>query len=702
MLSGPLRRITVLLLLAIAILSCKEEENIDWAEYLGGPDRNHFSALDQINTENVDQLEIAWEYHTADSGQMQCNPIVVDGVLFGMTASTEPFALDAKTGKELWRKRNPKGKTWYSTSRGVAIWKKGDEKRLLYTLESDLISLNALTGEPVISFGDSGRVSLKSGLGETAKNKFVISNTPGTIYEDLIIMPLRLSEQSDAAPGYIQAFNVLTGKVAWVFKTIPYPGEEGYESWPAEIYKNTTVGGGNNWAGMAVDRQRGIIFVPTGSAAFDFYGGDRPGDNLFSNTLLALDARTGKKIWHYQLVHHDILDRDLPAPPNLITVKHNGKQIDAVAQITKHGFIFLFNRENGKPLFDIEELPVPSSDIPGEVASRTQPFPVKPAPFARQSFTREDLNATASGRDSLLEKLLASRSEGPFTPLSRKGTIIFPGLDGGAEWGGAAADKGGVLYVNSNEMPWLITLEKEQKSNENTAQSGGQLYFGKCSACHGTELKGNTGSGFPSLLKLDEKYDRSQIAKIITSGKGMMPAFKSLSEEEVNKIITFLYNGKATPASGKQEVGNDTNRDGFIWKISGYTKFLDADGNPAIKPPWGKLSAIDMNTGEYLWTKTYGESSKQTENNGSENYGGPVVTAGGLLLIAGTKDKLFHAYEAKTGKMLWQTELPAASFATPCTYAVDGTQFIVLSCGGTKLGASKGDSYVAFRLRSKK
>jgi len=690
---------TVVSLAVIILLSCSKRHNTDWPEYLGGPERNHYSDLDQINIDNVDQLTVAWEYHTGDSGQMQCNPIIVDGILYGMTASTEPFALDAKTGKEIWRKRNSKGKTWYSTSRGVAIWKEGNEQRLLYTLESDLIALNAFTGDPIISFGDSGKVSLRSGLGANAQEKFVISNTPGTIYENLIIMPMRVSEQSDAAPGYIQAFDILTGKLEWVFKTIPHPNEEGYETWPVDTYKNTNVGGANNWAGKSIDRKRGIVYVPTGSAAFDFYGGERLGDNLFANSLLALDAKTGKKIWHQQLVHHDILDRDLPAPPNLITVTHEGRKVDAVAQITKQGFVFLFDRETGDPLFEIKELPVPSSDIPGEVTSKTQPFPVKPVPFARQFFKAEDVNPSAPDKDHLLEKFLKSRSEGPFTPLSKQGTIIFPGLDGGAEWGGAASDPDGILYINSNEMPWLITLEQEVKSSSEIPP-GRQLYLAKCSACHGAERKGNVASGFPSLVQVKNKYPRNHVLKIITSGKGMMPAFKSLNEEQLNALMAFLYDEKTDSQPTKQDVGSDNKQnENSSWKISGYTKFLDSLGIPAIKPPWGKLSAIDMNTGEYLWTRTYGESFNVSTSNGSENYGGAVITAGGLLFIAGTRDRLFHAYEAKTGKPLWQTELPAASFATPSTYAIEGVQYVVLSCGGTKLGAKKGDSYVAFKLQ---
>jgi quinoprotein glucose dehydrogenase len=697
---------------ALILVSCGDQEkqspSQDWSEYLGGPDRNHYSTLDQINRDNVKNLAVAWEYHTGDSGQVQCNPIVVDGVLYGVTASIQPFALNAATGKEIWRVRETAGTTWYGTVRGVAIWKNGDDKRVLYTKESFLHAVDALTGKPILSFGDSGKVSLKSGLGESAKEKFVISNTPGTIFEDLIIMPMRLSEGSDAAPGYVQAFDIKSGKLAWVFKTIPHPGEEGYDTWPAEAYKNTTVGAANNWSGMSVDRKRGIVYVPTGSAAFDYYGGDRKGANLFANTLLALDARTGKKLWHFQFVHHDILDRDASAPPNLITVTHHGKRIDAVAQVTKQGFVFLFDRENGKPLFDIEEVPAPASDVPGEEAWPTQPKPVKPEPFARQFVTEKDISPFASNRDELLTIQKQARSEGPFTPLSQRGTIIFPGLDGGAEWGGAAVDPDGILYVNSNEMAWYISIQEEREDpNAALIHPGAQVYASKCSACHGAERKGNSASGFPSLVNIGNKFQRDHVLRVVTDGKGMMPAFKTMSESEKKNLIAFLYGDKASEVADKKEIEAKKSSEDKkpVWKISGYTKFLDKDGYPAISPPWGTLNAIDLNTGEIRWKKVYGETpeleAKGIPQTGSESYGGPVVTASGLLFIAGTKDGKFRAYDKTTGELLWETKLPAAAFATPSTYAIDGTQYIVIACGGTKLGAPKGDSYVAFKLPEK-
>lgn len=423
----------------------------EWREYLGGPDRNHYSPLDQINHSNVGELEIAWVYHTGDSGHMQTNPVIVDGILYGLTAGLRPFALDAATGQELW-KHSGKGKDAFNVSRGVVYWEKGEDKRILYTESEWLYAVDARTGAAISSFGNGGRISLKTGLGPTVAEKMVLSNTPGTVYGDLIIMPLRVAEDHRAALGHIQAFDIKTGDLVWVFHTIPQPGEYGYDTWPRDAYKNNGIGGANNWAGMAIDRDKGIVYVPTGSAAPDFYGGDRAGANLFANTLLALDASTGKRIWHFQIVHHDILDMDLPAPPNLVTVKHGGKRVEAVAQVTKHGYVFLFDRQTGVPLFPVEEVPVPPSVIPGEQAWPTQPIPSMPPPFARQVLTDSLISPYAGNRDELMELLRESGYQGPFTPLNEKGMPVFPGLSGGAIWGGAAADPEGVLYINSNEM----------------------------------------------------------------------------------------------------------------------------------------------------------------------------------------------------------------------------------------------------------
>lgn len=691
-----MRTIAIITICISLLTSCGSDEKHDWSEYLGGSDRNHYSALDQIDTTNVTKLSQSWIYHTGDSGQMQCNPIVVKGVLYGMTATVQPFALDAATGKEIWRIRDSTKTTWYGTSRGVAYWEDGDDQRILYTKESWLCAVDAKTGKLIESFGTNGKVSLKQGLGPRATDKFVISNTPGTIYEDLIIMPLRLSEDIDAAMGYVQAFNVRTGKLEWVFKTIPDAGTPGYETWPEKAYLNENVGAANNWAGMAVDRDRGIVFVPTGSAAFDYWGGFRLGQNLYANCLLALDAKTGKLRWHYQMVHHDILDRDPPAPPNLIQIRRDGKLIDAVAQVTKQGFVFVFDRETGEPVFPIEERPAPSSDVPGEEAWPTQPFPLKPLPYARQSLTENDLNPYSNFKDSLTARFRKSRFEGPFTPLTTTGTIVFPGLDGGAEWGGAAVDPAGIMYVNSSEMAWLLALNPRDEIND-AIHPGERIYNSYCGSCHGAERKGNTASGFPSLIGLNKKYQRDEVFNIISGGKGMMPAFKNLTEAQKKILVAFLF-GDKVEKDKEEVVDTSSNQKGY--RISGFTKFLDEEGYPAIAPPWGTLNAIDLNSGEYRWKKVFGTypelEAKGIPQTGSESYGGPVITKGNVLFIAGTKDARLRAYSMVSGRLLWETNLPAAGFATPATYSIGGKQYVVVACGGTKLGANKGDAYVAF------
>lgn len=697
---------TLPVLVIVIGISCSRfsgEDKSQWEEYLGGPDRNHYSALAQIDLHNVTQLAKVWEYHTRDSGQIQCNPIIVDGRLYAVTATGEPFALDAATGEELWRIPDTTGRK--VIMRGLTYWESGDDKRILYTRSAWLCAVEAPSGKPVLSFGDSGRVSLKLGLGEMAAEKHVESRTPGTVYENLVIVPLSLSEGSDAAPGHIQAFDIVTGRLAWVFNTIPAPGEHGYDTWQDDAYKNIDVGAANNWAGMAVDRRRGIVYVPTGSAAFDFYGGGRKGSNLFANTLLALNARTGERIWHFQFVHHDIFDRDAPAPPNLLTVTHNGKKIDAVAQVTKQGYVFLFDRETGEPLFPIEEVPAPPSDVPGEEAWPTQPRPVLPLPYARQTLTEDDINPHSVNRDSLLIRFRQSRFEGPFTPLSKNGSIVFPGLDGGAEWGGAAVDPDGIIYINSNEMSWLISLNEAKPARGDEAVTGVQLYTTYCASCHGAERRGNAASGYPSVQDLEGRLSREELSGVITRGKGRMAGFPGITDAQKRDLAAFLFGDvvETKPVERRNDRNEVTGDDSLVeYKISEYSKYLDGEGYPAISPPWGTLNAIDLNTGEYLWKIVYGEYPELMEKGipqtGSENYGGPVVTASGLLFIAGTKDKKFRAYNKATGGLVWETGLPAAAFATPATYEVNGRQYIVVACGGTKNGAEKGDSYVAFAL----
>lgn len=670
--------------------------DVQW-EYLGGDDRNHYSALSQINTGNVGLLQKAWTYHSGDSGQVQCNPLIVENQLFGITASNHLFALDAATGQELWR-FVPDSTGASHVNRGLAYWERGDDRRIFFSAQSWLYAVDMATGQPVQSFGDGGRISLGAGLGPESADKFVASTTPGTVYGDIIIMPIRVGENAGAAPGHIQAFNVVTGALEWVFHTIPHPGEYGYETWPEDAYKDPLIGGANNWAGMAVDQKRGIVFVPTGSAAFDFYGGNRIGENLFANSLLALNAQTGEYIWHFQAVRHDIWDRDFPAPPNLVTITRNGKKIDAVAQVTKTGHVFVFDRETGEPVFPIDEVSVPPSTMPGEVLWPTQPIPRLPRPFARQELTESDIGYLSGRRDSLLA-IYRKANKGLFHPLDFNETVIFPGPDGGAEWGGAAVDRDGMMYVNSNEMAWLFSLSPIRENRETSMiSSGKQLYINHCLSCHRADLSGNPASGYPALNDLKERMSRRDISSVIVSGRGMMPGFTMINEREREAIVNYLLGEE------KEEVSEpvDDNVPTVPYAFNGYNKFLDEHGYPAITPPWGTLTAVDLNTGEHVWRIPLGEFRELTERGipvtGTENYGGPIVTAGGVLFIAATKDGMFRAFDKRTGKLLWEAELPAAGFATPATYQINGKQYVVVASGGTKLGTDKGDSYVAFSL----
>ncbi len=670
----------------------------NWSSYLGGPDRNHYSTLSQITLENVTELKVAWSYSTPDSGQMQMNPIVVDTILYGVTAALRAVALDARTGSEIWIFGDSLNQE-NSTSRGVSYWKKDGDERILFTQGANLFALNAKTGERISSFGESGKIDLHSGLPLNAKDKFVVSNTPGTVYKDLIVMPIRLSEGSGAAPGDIMAFNVITGALEWAFHTIPYPGEPGNETWEdPNTYKSDTVGAANNWAGMALDEQTGILYVPTGSAAPDFYGGHRKGSNLYANSLLALNANTGKLLWHYQFTHHDLWDRDPPAPPNLLTVSRAGKKIPAVAQVTKQGYVFLFERATGTPLFDIEEIAVPASTLEGEKTWDTQPFPTKPRPFARQSnlLTEKDLSPYAENKEELLIQFHEADKR-IYAPPSLEPVLLLPGYDGAAEWGGAAADpEEGIIYVNSNEMAWFLQMKKD--TLDTSLPLGESTYNKYCVVCHQKNRKGLVASGYPSLLNLKSTHKKDAVALTIQKGKGMMTGFPQIKKEEMDALLQFLY--------GEEKLKNvDENEAKPIettYKHTGYKKFLDSNGLPAISPPWGTLHAIDLNTGDYLWTIPFGETltlkEKGFPQTGSENYGGAIVTKNGLLFIGATKDGYFRAFNKNNGKLLWEYKLPAAAFATPAMYEVDGKQYIAIACGGEKLGTEKGNQIIAFAL----
>ena len=672
----------------------------DWVAIGGGPGSLHYSKLNQINRENVKNLEVAWTFDTGDGDNrtdFESTPLEVDGVIYLIGRRGQLFALDAVTDRQLWALDPIGGQRTggNSRNRGMSFWTDGREKRLFLTIKQYLYAVDAKTGKVIDSFGDHGKVNLSLGLGHDGEGLFAGMSSPGTVYKDLLICGSWVAEQLPALPGDIRAFDVHTGKIRWQFHTIPHPGEPGYETWPKDAYKYS--GGANDWSGLTVDPKRGMVFVPLGTASSDFYGADRIGDDLYGNSLVALDANTGKRIWHYQTVHHDIWDRDLNSPPALVTVHRDGKAIDAVAQATKSGYLFVFDRETGKPVFPIEEKSYPASDIPGEVTAKTQPLPLSPPPFARQHLDERDITTrTPEAHADALARFKQYRGGGPFIPGSEQGTFLFPGMDGGQEWGGPAYDpETGLLYTNANEMAWVFSVVKRPPYAP--VSSGKQLYESNCAACHKSDRTGMPE--IPSLIGIEQRFSTRDLPAIIRSGLGRMPAFTKLSADEVAAISAYLLSGKDNVV---QSPAPDPSMAGYTLGV--HARFLDVDGYPAITPPWGSLTAIDLNKGTFAWRIPFGEypelAAKGLKNTGSENYGGGVVTAGGVLFIGATLfDNKFHAFDKSNGKLLWEATLPAAGSATPAVYEAGGRQFVVIAAGGIHNKKGKASTrYVAFAL----
>ena len=788
----PLRHL--LILIAISAAGLCAAQSADWQAYNGGLDGDHYSRLAQIDRENVHNLRVAWTYDTGEKGGIQTNPLIVD-TLYAFTPSLQVVALDAATGAVRWKFSSESdaksgGMGFAQPSRGLSWWTDGKQSRLFAGIMNFLYCLDPATGKPISGFGENGRIDLRKGLRDPYDQQSIVLTTPGLVYKDLIIVGGREPETHPAPPGDIRAFDIRTGKLRWVFHTIPRPGEPGYNTWPADAWRN--AGAANNWAGMTLDAQRGIVYAPTGSAVMDFYGGDRLGNDLYADCELALDANTGKLLWYFQGVHHDIWDRDFPSPPALFTMHRDGKSIDALAQTTKQGFLYLFDRSTGKPLFPVKESAYPASTVPGEVASKTQPLPTWPEPFARQRLTADMLTTrTPQAHDWAVKEFAKMRSDGQFVPFSlNKQTVVFPGFDGGAEWGGPAIDPTtNTLYVNANEMAWTGGLAPAGQAGS----SGEQIYRAQCAVCHGLDRAGSPPT-FPSLVGVTGRLPQARIQQIIRHGTGRMPGFPNLDAERLASVIAFLHTAPGENSAGaKKEMpsdavasaprpysedaagrrvylqrcaachGNDRrgNPPAFPMLIgvgsrltaaqvsdiihkgrknmppvpgisdadiapllrylgvgqaqhveeasepyvfTGYRKFLDPDGYPAFQPPWGTLSAIDLNTGKYLWKIPLGEfpelAAKGIKDTGSENYGGPIVTAGGVLFIgATTHDRKFRAFDATTGKLLWETVLPYGGNATPATYMIGGKQYVVIACSGARdPNTPQGGAYVAFAL----
>lgn len=693
--------VPLLLILAFAGLvsyQTRTEDERTWSIYKADNESTSYSKLSQINTKNVTQLQPAWTFTLKDmkegarSGSSECNPIIVDGVMYATSAKHWVYAVNAETGEEIWSFDPFDGAEGGGVSRGVTYYEEGNEKRILVTGGDKLFALDTKTGKPISGFGKGGYVNLNVGLRDNPETISVIPTSPGIVFKNLLIMGAEVSELYGAQPGYIRAYNCITGKLEWTFHTIPLPGESGYETWPKDAYKY--AGGVNDWSGMSLDIKRGIVFLALGSPSYDYYGADRTGKNLYGNSVVALDAATGKYIWHYQTIHHDLWDYDLPAPPNLVTVKRDGKDLDAVAQITKHGFIFVFNRETGESLFPIEERKVPVSHIPGEQSWPTQPFPLKPKPFARQLFREQDLtHYSESGHDSLVKKYRSMRYEGLFTPPDLKGTLMLPGSRGGAEWGGAAYDPAtSVLFVKSNDSPEIESMQKmdeeKEAQNQTVFEQGKSVYMTYCATCHGKDKNGDEPN-YPSLVSLKSRMTKEAALDKIKKGGGKMPAFASIIKGKEKGIIAFLYEieQNSLKATKLETMQTKAGADKYL-NLTAYGHFRDINGNPALTPPWGTLSAINLTTGDYEWQVPLGNNEKLQKKGapetGQEGSAGPIVTAGGLIFISGTNDKKLRAFEKSTGKLLWQTLLPGVTNATACTYMAGGKQFVALSVGGNK------------------
>jgi quinoprotein glucose dehydrogenase len=691
----------ILIGLSFSILSCQQNQEDQWPGFGHDATNNKFSTLSQIDTSNVTGLEVVWQHEDdqENGSSVLFNPLVVDGVMYAFMPTEKLVALDAATGKKIWEFK-PDSTDVSTWTRGITFHhnERKNDDFLLFVYGSTLYSLQAKTGKVNPAFGANGRVDFYTGLSvEESQRKavHVTSNAPGVIYNDLFIVGCKVPDELPATSGDIRAFDVNTGELKWVFNTIPKKGEFGADTWPENARAKN--GGANCWAGMALDKERGIVYVPTASPSFDFYGADREGQNLFANCLLALDAKTGKRKWHFQTTHHDLWDRDNGSPPNLLTVKHDGKSIDAVALSTKLGYIFLFNRETGEPLFPINEIPVPTkSDMPGEKPWPTQPFPTKPEPFARQGFKEEYITDVTPELNKYFKDEIKNNKyqTGIYDPPNLNGSVILPTAHGGSNWGGASVNPAtGVMFVNSADLPWFLKLTEIKGLEADNHLSGSELYKMYCSSCHGPNKKGSNFG--PDISKRSKLLSAEKLDLFIKKGAEPMPAFNHLPQPQIDAIVSFL---KGENIVSKEETVAHKEPYGF----SGYDFYKDKNDNFAIKPPYGTLNAIDLNKGEILWQVPLGEDPKLAKmgikNSGMFNRGGGIATAGGLVFIAATGDGRFRAFDQKTGKTLWNKELPGSGYSIPSTYSINGKQYITIGVTPNPDKNYKG-GYVTFALK---
>ena len=678
--------------LALSLCACGSppgvSPDVDWRVYLGDSGRTHYSPLAQIDRDNVGELALAWVYDAGEPGaSMYTSPLVVGGVFYGLSPNLVPFALDAATGEEIWRRELGLGS---SAQRGLMWWERGDDKRVYFTSSRQLVALNAADGTLVQSFGDGGMLDLMpatrrgeraAGAGSYRFNPPQVQfrvTVPGVVFEDLIVLGFSTSEWEDALPGTIRAFDAVDGALVWQFDAIPAPGAPGSETWAEGALDK--AGGANVWTGMALDEERGILFAPTGSATPDFLGAGRLGDNLYANCLLALDVYTGELLWHYQVVRHDLWDRDNASPPTLVQVERDGRTTDAVALATKSGHLYLFDRETGESLYSILEVDsaVPSS-IAGEAPAPTQR--ISSVAFSRQRF--EITKRTPEAR-AFVAEAIADFDLRPWAP-PKAGTVLFhPWYDGGAGWGGAAFDPGtSRLILNAMDVAGTLSLIEVPAGS-----SGYGSYARHCGACHGFDLEGSDAG--VALQGLNKRMSYGEAYGILNRGQGRMPGFAHLNPGERTAILRHIL--AETPT--KDETITDP-----AYAFCCYAYLRDDEGLPGNAPPWGTLNSIDLASGEIVWAVPFGNFPTHPDLGfGATSYGGPVVTASGLIFIAATPDRMFRAYDERDGSVLWETELSAAGFSTPAVYSVAGKQYVAIAAGGGRGSGKHGAEYFAFSL----
>ncbi|MEZ5284898.1 MAG: PQQ-binding-like beta-propeller repeat protein [Vicinamibacterales bacterium] len=738
--------VLTVLVLGLSVQAVRvQRPSVNWADFGGTPDNARHVALSQIDKSNLDRLGVAWSYPTQDTTAYVFNPVVVDNVAYVLARNDSLVALDASTGREIWIHENLKG----IAPRGINYWESADrsDRRLLFQMNSYLQAIDARTGKSILTFGTDGAVNLREGLRrDPAALVKVQSSNPGKVYENLIILGSAAGENYLAPPGDIRAYDVVSGRLVWQFHTVPHPGEFGYDTWPKDAW--TYVGGANTWGELSIDAERGIVYIPTGSPTYDYYGADRIGANLFGTSLVALDARSGKRLWHFQMVHHDLWDYDNTAAPQLATIVHEGRRRDIVAQAGKTGFLYVFDRVTGEPIWPIEEKPFPASDVPGEKAWPTQPIPTAPPPFARQSLTVADVNPyilTARQRTEWQARIGSARTDGLFVPPSLlRETVAIPGAQGGANWGTTAADPArGIVYVLSINVPSIYKLSAEEPKpgapiNATPAQvvAGRGIYQARCQSCHRADLRG--GGSYPTLDDITGRIGAVAVREKITGGGPGMPSFDDFDDEQLTSLIGYLANPSSVPSADVADlppdlppgpvvasggapggrsvpegraggmVGPDYPRGIPVPEIRMYTGY--GMNGTIVKPPYSTLTAYDLNTGTIKWQVPAGGDDLRGASEGAKDTGyirqrtGIITTPTGLLFQAGSDLKL-RVYDADTGTVLWTAPLPAGSRGIPAMYEANGRQFFLVNATSIQGNAAglppppgSRPGYVAFAL----